>query len=37
MTTCELVPRKRLEPLLNEANEIVAILTTIVLKTTTNS
>ena len=37
MTACELVPRRRLEPLMNEANEIVAILTAIILKTGTNS
>jgi four helix bundle protein len=37
MTKCELVPRRRLEPLLNEANEIVAVLTAIIVKTTTNS
>jgi len=37
MTTCELVPRRRIEPLLDEANEIVAILTSIVIKTTANS
>ena len=32
LTACELVPKKKLEPLLVEANEIVAILTTIVKK-----
>jgi four helix bundle protein len=37
MTTCELVPRRRLEPLLNEANELVAILTAIIVKTAANS
>ena len=37
MSTCELVPKKRIEPLLNEANEIVAILTSIIVNTVTNS
>jgi four helix bundle protein len=36
MAACELVPRRRIEPLLNEANQLVAILTAIVIKTTTN-
>jgi len=34
---CELVSRRRIEPLLKEANEIVAVLTAIVIKTATNS
>jgi four helix bundle protein len=37
MAKCELVSRRRIEPLLNEANEIVAILTAIVVKTAANS
>jgi four helix bundle protein len=37
IVACDLVPRRRIEPLLNEANELVAILTTIVVKTTVNS
>jgi four helix bundle protein len=37
MSECELVPRPRIEPLLNEANELVAILTAIIVKTVANT
>src|SRR3954451_17460440 len=37
MAKCELVPKRQIEPLLNEANEIVAILTAIIIKTTANT
>src|SRR4051794_31255383 len=37
LAECELVPRRRIEPLLSEANEIVAVLTAIILKTAKHS